>query len=96
MVFFDTERFQGLSDAQRELLLTLSTDEAIKRRELRPVFFPRLLHWLSAKKDSRDSDWINFLAKFSLITDTEADVLKASSYNLHMSDTDLSNLIASL
>jgi hypothetical protein len=96
MVFFDMERFQELSDAQRELLLTLSTEEAIKRSELRPVFFPSFLHWLSAKKDAHASDWIDFLTKYSLVTDAEADILSSRFYNLHLSDIDSSNLIASL
>lgn len=96
MVFFDSEKFQNFSDEQRQILLTLPTDDAIKHRELRAVFFPSILHWSMVRNEIGAREGMRFLNEHGLITPAEYDILRGWSGDLPTDAIELSNLFSSL
>lgn len=73
--FISREKYAGLDENTRRLLVSTPQEEAVKMPELRRVFLPSLAWWL-AFNGGNASDWFGFMEKNGLAHENEMSDLR--------------------
>lgn len=79
IVFLPDNRFVALPQEQQDFLLHLPTEQAMRRKELRRIYFPSLVHWVLKKIPGGDENWPNFLQEQHVITEQDFAALSGMS-----------------